>query len=230
MRYFGGKSRVAKKIVSYLESQRKKDQKFIEPFVGGANIVSRMVGDREAYDINSYLIELYKNLQNGYNLPDYISEEDYKYVKSHLDENPPLTAFVGFGCSYAGKWFGGYARGEGRNFAAEAKRSILKKMSTMENVIFKCCDYKTLHLSNCLIYCDPPYKGTTKYNGVPDFDHKLFWEIMRKWSINNDVFISEYDAPDDFECVLSIPTKTQMRDTNGNHIDRIEKLYRYKNI
>ena len=27
-----------------------------------------------------------------------------------MDENPALTGFVGFGCSFGGKWWGGYAK------------------------------------------------------------------------------------------------------------------------
>ena len=34
---------------------------------------------------------------------------------------------------------------------------------------------------------------------------------MRKWSKDNDVYISEYEAPDDFIRVLDIATKTNIR-------------------
>ncbi|MDE6253636.1 MAG: hypothetical protein K2M78_13555 [Lachnospiraceae bacterium] len=46
--------------------------------------------------LNEYLIEMYKALQNGYDLPDYISEEEYKYIQEHKNENKALTGFVGF--------------------------------------------------------------------------------------------------------------------------------------
>ena len=51
-----------------------------------------------------------------------------------------------------------------------------------------------------LIYCDPPYKNTTGYK-VGKFNSDLFWNTMREWSKNNYVFISEEEAPDDFEVV-----------------------------
>ena len=230
MQYFGGKAKIAKYIVPYLESVRKENQLYIEPFVGGANIVSKMSGERKAYDFNEYIIEMYKAIQDGYELPNIITEEDYKFIKNNKDVDKPLTGFVGFGCSFAGKWFGGYARGHGGKcgYADTSKRSLIKKMSTMQNVKFEYADYKTLQFEDCLIYCDPPYVNTTKFNGVPDFDTNEFWDIMRKWSKNNQVYISEYTAPDDFKCVLEIQTKTDIRNKNNNMECRTEKLFTYK--
>ena len=229
MQYFGGKAKIAKYIVPYLEGVRKDNQIFVEPFVGGANIVSQMSGKRKAYDFNEYLIEMYKGVQNGYELPDSLTEEEYKYIREHKDEDRVLTGFVGFGCSFAGKWFGGYARNKQKhNYCKASKNSLMKKMSTMADVEFDWRDYKSLFLKGCLIYCDPPYANTTKYTGVPDFDSEEFWNIMRAWSKDNDVYISEYEAPDDFVSVLEIPTKTNIRDKSDNVCCRVEKLFKYK--
>ena len=229
MQYFGGKAKIAKYIVPYLEGVRKENQIFVEPFVGGANIVSQMSGKRKAYDFNEYLIEMYKGVQNGYELPDSLTEEEYKYIREHKDEDKVLTGFVGFGCSFAGKWFGGYARNkQNHNYCKASKNSLMKKMSTMIDVEFDWRDYKSLFLKGFLIYCDPPYANTTKYTGVPDFDSEEFWNIMRAWSKDNDVYISEYEAPDDFVSVLEIPTKTNIRDKSDNVCRRVEKLFKYK--
>lgn len=233
MQYFGGKAKVAKYIVPYLESVRKNDQPFLEPFVGGANIISKMSGERYAYDFNEYLIEMYKSVQRGYELPDELSEERYRHVKDNKDEDKALTGFVGFGCSFAGKWFGGYARDKRkiRDYAYTAKKGLLKKVSTMNEVVFEYKDYKDIKPKNMLIYCDPPYKNTTCPYGVPKFDTDEFWNVMRKWSLENDVYISEYNAPEDFKCVLEIPTRTDIRDKNNNLSKRVEKLFIYnKNI
>ena len=147
MQYFGGKAKIAKYIVPYLEGVRKENQIFVEPFVGGANIVSQMSGKRKAYDFNEYLIEMYKGVQNGYELPDELTEDEYKYVKEHKDEDKVLTGFVGFGCSFAGKWFGGYARNkQNHNYCKASKNSLLKKMSKMSDVEFDWKDYKSLFL------------------------------------------------------------------------------------
>lgn len=51
-----------------------------------------------------------------------------------------------------------------------------------------------------LIYCDPPYEGTTKYKD--SFDHTKFWDWCRNMkSKGHIIFVSEYKAPDDFTCV-----------------------------
>lgn len=229
MQYFGGKAKVAKYIVPYLESVRKENQDYLEPFVGGGNIVSQMSGKRYACDFNEYLIEMYKGVQQGYELPDELSEKQYHHVKDNKDEDKVLTAFVGFGCSFAGKWFGGYARNKiGHNYCKSAKNSLLKKMSTMQDVEFAWKDYKTLKPKGMLIYCDPPYANTTKYTGVPNFDSLEFWNVMREWSKHNDVYISEYEAPADFISVLDMPTKTSIRDKTENVIARVEKLFTCK--
>ena len=98
----------------------------------------------------------------------------------------------------------------------------------MQDVIFDFADYKTLSFSGCLVYCDPPYENTTKFTGTPDFDTEEFWDVMRKWSENNDVNISEYIAPDDFECVLEMQTKTDIRNRNNRMEKRVEKLFKYR--
>ena len=230
MQYFGGKTKVSDQIVNYLESVRKENQVYIEPFVGGGIICSKMSGERKAYDYNEYIIELYKAVQSGYELPNSVSEEQYKYIREHKDEDKALTGFVGFGCSFAGKWFGGYARDKRKkcDFANTAKIGLLKKMSTMMDVDFEYSDSKELHFNDCLIYCDPPYFDTTQAYGTGSFNSEEFWNIVRLWSKNNDVYISEYVAPDDFKCVLEMPTKIDIRNKKNQMENRIEKLFTYK--
>lgn len=228
MHYFGGKFRTWKQITSYLESIRD-GRDYIEPFVGGAWVVQGMSGKRLAYDANQALIVLYQSLQNGWIPPDIVTEDDYLEIKSALNPNDPMTAFVGFGCSYSGKWFGGYARDStGRNYARNAKNSLLRKLNTIQDVSFETADFISIpNPKNSLIYCDPPYRNTTQYDGVGRFDHDAFWKTVRHWSRDNIVVISEYEAPDDFECVVSITTKTDIRTKLGKQA-RIEKLFRLR--
>lgn len=65
LQYFGGKTKISNQIVEYLESVRRKNQVYVEPFVGGAIICSKMSGKRKAYDYNEYLITMYKAVQGG---------------------------------------------------------------------------------------------------------------------------------------------------------------------
>jgi DNA adenine methylase len=227
MQYLGGKSKTRKQISSFLESSRN-GRDYLEPFVGGAWVLQEMSGTRTASDANISLITMYKCLQTGWLPPEEVTEEMYAEYKTKQDPNDPLTAFIGIGCSFGGKWFGGYARQRGYNFAAGGRRALQKQLPLIRDVKFMPCDYTEHEPENMLIYCDPPYANTTSYTACEKFDSNTFWKFMRRWSRNNTVFISEYSAPDDFECVLEIPTKTVIRDSNNRPIQATEKLFRYK--
>ena len=133
MRYQGGKSRIAKQIAMEIERERESNSDtFVSLFCGTCSVESKLTGFKKKIlnDKHKYLIDMLNGVKNGYELPEYISEEQYKYIKDHKDEDPILTGFVGFGCSFGGKWFGGYGRDNktGRNFALEAKKSLLKSL------------------------------------------------------------------------------------------------------
>lgn len=227
MQYLGGKSKTRKQISAFLESVRG-DRDYLEPFVGGAWILQEMAGNRIASDANEALITMYKVLQNGWLPPEEVSEALYAEYKAKQDPSDPLTAFIGIGCSFGGKWFGGYARQKGYNFAAGGRRALQKQMPFIKDVHFMSCDYIDHTPNNNLIYCDPPYANTTTYTACEKFDSNVFWKCMRRWSKNNIVVISEYSAPEDFRCVLEIPTKTIIRDAENKPLQSIEKLFMYK--
>ena len=180
-------------------------------------------------DKHEYLIEMLKGVQNGYELPEHISEEEYKYIKSHKDEDKILAGFVGFGCSFGGKFFGGYARNkEQTNYALQSKKSLLKDMIYLPNVEFTCLDYRDVDIPNgSIVYADPPYANTTTYQGQK-FDSEAFWEYMRQISKHNQVFISEQTAPDDFECIWEKPFTRTLDRNKDNQFKVVEKLFTYK--
>ncbi len=235
MRYFGGKTRTCKDLVQVINNYKTKEQIFLSPFVGGGWVEQYIEGKKILCDKHDYLIALYKELQNGWLPPTELSKDEYDYIKSNPDDQPHLTGFVGFGCSFAGKWFGGYAKdNSGRNYCLNAHNSMNKKIENglLHRTEFRNCDYKDLKPENMVIYCDPPYRGTTQYdkNIVGDFDHDEFWDTMREWSKNNTVLVSEYDAPEDFEIVWEKEVKLDIRDKNNEKQKRTEKLFKMKNI
>lgn len=177
-------------------------------------------------DKHKYLIEMFKGVQNEYKLPEYISEEQYKYIREHKDEDKILTGFVGFECSFGGKWFGGYARNKGgTNYALQSKKSLLKDMKTLMQAKFICKDYRDVDLpENCIIYADPPYNNTTGY-GKTKFNSDEFWQYARKVSESHLMFISEQTAPDDFVSIWEKPF-TRTLDVNKNNQFKVtEKLF-----
>ena len=198
--------------------------------MGACNVVSKMSGERVASDYHYELVELFKALQDGWIPPNTISEEEYKCAKMGLYP-AYLTAFIGFGCSFGGKYFGGYARGKtnkgiARNYAQESADNLNRKKLDLKGVYFFSLPYTSYTPADCLIYCDPPYEGTTKYSNSSKFDHNLFWETMRKWSKDNTVIISEYSAPKDFTCIHEFEHTTGLKNNNGKGISKIERLFK----
>lgn len=229
LKYLGGKKRIAKQLCGFLNEQISINDYsyYFEPFVGSCAVIENIQHKkRYGNDANKYLISLYKSLLSGWIPPENLSEEEYKYIKEHKEENMPLTAFAAFGCSFSGKWFGGYCRDNtDRNYALNTKNSLLKQLPKIRDIVFSDKDYRECKPKSAFIYCDPPYANTTKYDFFNGFDNNEFWETMREWSKNNKVFISEYIAPEDFKCVLEIKTKTDLRNKEGSTIPRIEKLF-----
>lgn len=232
MRYFGGKTRICKDISSII-NKNVNGMVFLSPFVGGGWVEHLVRAKRVCCDKHPYLIAMYNAIQDGWEPPKHLTKEEYNYIKKNPDENPALTGFVGFGCSFAGKWFGGYAKQTGdRNFCLNAYNSLMKKMKCFNNTVFKCVDYKDIIPIDNVIYCDPPYRGTTQYAKkiLGGFDHDEFWDIMRDWSKNNVVIVSEHNAPEDFKCIWSKKSKLDIRDKNNQKKKVEEKLFSLNNI
>ena len=210
---------------------------WVEPFVGGANMIDKVDGKRIGADLNEYLIEALKLIRDEpNNIPDLITESYYQELKDKKELNG-VTGFVGFAMSFGGKWFGGYRRdvagskGCIENMKTQTRRSkqnAIKQSEKLQGVDFVAKGYADLEIpTNSLIYCDPPYEGTTKYKD--DFNHAEFWEWCRqKTKEGHQVFISEYNAPKDFKCIKEVLTNTQLGNgSNTGNIKKTDKLFVY---
>jgi DNA adenine methylase len=230
MRYLGGKYRLRKKISKVLQDARATGQPYWEPFVGAAWVLCEMQGTPNwASDICQPLIVMWQALQRGWRPPSEVSEQMYYDIRDNPGEyHLELIGFVGFACSWGGKWFGGYARGEGRNFAAEGVRSLEAKLERMPKTTFICGSYDSFRGSfdePALIYCDPPYAGTTGYDAAAPWDATHFWGVVDGWARwGHTVYVSEYTAPNGVECVAEWPTKTDIHLHEKE--DRIERLFK----
>lgn len=138
-----------------------------------------------------------------------------------------MVALAGFCATYNAKWFGGYAgivktkAGTFRNYYDEAVRNVLKQAPSMLDVKFDCRSYENVWCEDCLIYCDPPYEGKTKY--ADRFDHAQYWEWVRRISRKNIVVCSEYHAPEDFSCIWEMETVTTLDKSSRNRT--VERLF-----
>jgi DNA adenine methylase len=232
MRYLGGKSKIAKKLTMTILAATTQRGRLIEPFMGGGAMAASLAPSFEsvdAFDINDDLILMWEALKNGWKPPTNISEEQYKELKNAKPS--ALRAFAGFGgASWGGKWFGGYARGDGRNYADESARSLLRDIQKMQNCTFKCLDYQKIQpLLGDVVYADPPYAGTTEYRDT--FDSAQFWETMKMWSMYGaDVFVSEYKAPPNWKTLWQVERTRDMKSKFTNAEKVTEKLFTYGSI
>ena len=236
----GSKARFSKEILPIILKDRTADQWYIEPFAGGMNAICEVQGNRIANDIHYHLIQMWRELVGGW-IPKKITKEEYSEVRTDQNKYPAyFVGWVGFNCSYSGKWFGGFAddypesrrnkKGILPNYQMEAINNIPKQVEKLKGVIFQDKPYYELELPpNSIVYCDPPYEGTTGY--ADDFNHNTFWEWVREISKQgHSVFVSEYNAPDDFECLWQKEAKSSLSANGkigGNKIS-VEKLFRLK--
>lgn len=236
MKYMGSKNRIAKEILPIILKDRKLDQCYVEPFAGGMNTISQVHGPRIAGDIHAPLIQMWGELLNGW-VPGKIDKVLYDDVRDNKDAYPGhIVGWVGFNCSYSGKWFGGFAGdtktkiGTVRDYQTEAIKNVLNQVDGMKGVLLQNKTYWDLDLPpNSIVYCDPPYEGTTGY--ADNFNHIAFWDWVRKISkLGHSVFVSEYNAPDDFVCLWSKTVKSSLSANGkigGNKLS-IEKLFTLK--
>lgn len=176
-----------------------------------------------ASDAHEELMLMWRAVQDGWVPPTELSEAQWRELKDA--EPSALRGFAGFGCSFGGKWFGGYARGVGRNFADEAVRNIMRFKPHMGNVEFAHRSYMDIApYPGDVVYCDPPYEATTPYS--MGFDHEAFWAWatdLAKQGVH--VYVSEYNAPEGWTCVWEKEQRMQVDSNKDNKQKRVEKLW-----
>lgn len=114
MKYLGSKNQIAKSIVPILQKciDDNNITTYIEPFVGGANIIDKIECDNKiGSDTNKYLIALLNQLKKDPSLfPEEFSREHYQDVKDDYKNNGTkysdwYKGLVGFCGAFRGKFF-----------------------------------------------------------------------------------------------------------------------------
>lgn len=237
MKYVGSKNRLAKDLVPIIQKyiDDNHTENYMENFVGGANIIDKInCKNRYGSDIHKYLIALLKQAQIDTSVfPKTISEEQYKLVRANSENYPNwYVGLVGF-CSFVGKWWGGYPRGykndkaTPRDICNETIRNLIKQAPRLKDIHFKCCDFRDINknIKGYVIYEDIPYKDTTKY-ATEQFSYEEFYDWCRMMSQNNIVLISEYNMPDDFECIWSKDLMCTL--DKNSRTNKVEKLWKWR--
>jgi DNA adenine methylase len=228
VQYLGGKSRLAKYLVPII-AEASKGGPWWDPFCGGLSISTALykrLGPGLSSDLCLPLISLYQAVSEGWDPPSSLSPEEYTRARV-LPDTDPLKAFAGFGTSFAGTWFAGYARGEG-SYAKRARNALLRDVPGL------CFDHMSFfdidpYPHDGVIYCDPPYRDTQGYGGVVSFDHERFYTQCVLWSsLGTPVFVSEYQVDrSGWIEVWSREYKASITaGVNGAGKTRVDRLYR----
>ena len=81
MKYMGSKNRLCKEIVPIIQSYVNNSNGYLEPFVGGANVIDKIkCNNKYGCDLNKYLIALLDNIKNGWLPPKEVSEKLYNNI------------------------------------------------------------------------------------------------------------------------------------------------------
>lgn len=242
MLYLGGKRKIQKDIVPIINNLIfvNNIKTYIEPFVGGANIIEAVkCENRIAYDINKDLIELYKHVQNGGGLPEHVNKEIFDQVKYNKEQYEGwYIAAVGFLGGYRGRGIndtcGVYDDAEDyRNTYKCKKETFEKQIPLLKDIHFENKDYREVNAQGCLIYCDPPYKGTVQYinnKGKNRFNSETFWDWCREMSKKNIVLISEQEGPEDFDIILDIEITRCITSKRREQNKKNERLFIHKSL
>lgn len=247
MRYSGSKRRFMKELTPILMEHLTDDNTlFVDVFLGGGNVISEIPHPNKwGVELNRYVLALWKHVKECAmdGIPESLTETEYYTIKEdYINKGGKypdwLIGYVGSCCSYGGGWFSGYAKfnpNKNEDHIKEAYNGLnkqLKNFKYMEYTEFICCSYDELSFPpNSVIYCDPPYADTKRYES--DFNHERFWEWVRKMSRNGHyVYVSEYIAPFDFKCIWSKEKCDGMGTTRKGKKQsvKVEKLFVYDNI
>lgn len=238
MRYLGSKTRIKNDLYPFLTEHLDGKNEFVDAFMGGANVIDKLPYDKKVgIELNQYVCSIWKRIQkDGVSwIPQAFDEDDYYKVKLDYKwkdhKNPKeLIGYVGNCLSYGSKWWGGFAKYNPKkkeDHVLEAYNGIKKQVESFEflnETKFINCSYDEYEYKpNSVIYCDPPYAQTIKYES--DFNHAKFWEWVRKMTLDGHyVYVSEYDAPYDMKCIWRKAVNEQVgKNTN----QKVEKLFIY---
>lgn len=153
----------------------------------------------------------------------------------HPERDMARVGWYGWMGSFNGRFFsGGYAghevkikSGATRDYIREQIDNTLRQVPALKGVEFYREDYDRLDIPiGSIVYCDIPYRGTKQYETSKDFNYENFYEWCRSNRHRYQIFISEYNMPDDFECIWQKSVTTTINPNKT--LKPVEKLFRIK--
>ena len=107
----------------------------------------------------------------------------------------------------------------------------LESLERLQSLEIYCGNYNDVVIpEGAIIYCDPPYKGTAEYS-EGGFNHEDFWEWVRMISKTHKIYISEYQAPEDFVPLINFHQKSSLQGGSQTHNNQpSENVFAHKSM
>lgn len=192
MQYMGGKSRIAKYIVPHLAQH---GLPVWDAFAGGLSISAALLAagvPTISSDVREGLIRLYEECLAG----------DWSATADCTREEHAAVK---------------------RRRCETSGRSLARKLSSSAGWGLVCISFFDVHPQpGLVVYCDPPYRGTSGYG--TEFDFELFDARVLEWARFGPVYVSEYSFPHG-RVVWERASTTTLRSGQGGAKPHIERLY-----
>lgn len=246
MKYMCSKKRFADELSAIINKEIG-NKPYYELFVGGLNLTKKIKAKTYILnDINFFLIEYFKKIKEGWTPFEEWDGEDY-YTKGELiyrelfsfyrqkytikNYSNAFMGYFGFQCCFGGRFFEGFAREKNQktNFFLNGKKEMEEDIKFIRNneITFYNLDFSEFKgLKNAVVYLDPPYENTKHYRNT--INYSFFWDFVRELSKDNVVFISEENAPSDFDIIWEKEVTKSIMTTVGKSQKRFERLFRMK--
>ena len=236
MAYVGGKGKCPKEFIQILQNEIDKNPSatYLEPFCGYLHVTKKLdFGPERKVIISDYkedLVHLLTGIGLGWGYKKFITSDD------HLKSKNAFPSFerglIRFSSSYCGNFQSGYVNysfdihnGILRSFSEENTNHYERISPVIQRSDVYHCSFADWKPKGCIIYCDPPYRGTTDYD--TEFDYRQFDSVVSEWAKTNIVFISEYTSPE-VEGIKEVFAfeKYVTLSSNSSTDKRIEKLFK----
>lgn len=239
MRYVGGKGRIARQLATAIRANTQA-RIVHDPFMGGGAMTAALATEFDevhAADGHEDVALMWQAILQGWE-PGPVTFDEWQRLRESTTPSAE-RGFAGYGGSFGGRWFQGFARGghmaDGtpRNHQAESARAAIRDRDKMlaGQVTVTHADYSECSPApgeRAAIYCDPPYatSADSKLYAAP-FDGAEFWRWAAERSREHDVFVSEYEAPDGWVPIWQAQKRQSLVIGSGSREFRTEYLFIY---
>ena len=123
------------------------------------------------------------------------------------------------------KWARGNSIGSLESLQSLQSLESLERLQSLQNYQGDYRDIPIPTKESCVIYCDPPYRGTAGYLNKFDFGEFDDWCRAHK----DNLFISEYNMPKDFRMISAIGKRSLLA-SNGCGKIKTEGLWVHEDV